>query len=45
MLWWIWLVAGLALMLGELLTPGGFYLLVFRHRSQRHRPRGGARPR
>ncbi len=29
MLWWIWLVAGLALMLGELLTPGGFYLLFF----------------
>lgn len=29
MLWWIWLVAGLALMLGELLTPGGFYLLLF----------------
>ena len=29
MLWRIWLVAGLALMLGELLTPGGFYLLFF----------------
>lgn len=27
--WWVWLVAGIALMLGELLTPGGFYLLFF----------------
>jgi membrane protein implicated in regulation of membrane protease activity len=27
--WWIWLVAGIALMLGELLTPGGFYLIFF----------------
>lgn len=27
--WWIWLLAGFALTLGELLTPGGFYLLFF----------------
>lgn len=29
MAWWIWIVAGLALCVGELLTPGGFYLLFF----------------
>lgn len=29
MKWWIWLAAGIALMLGELLTPGGFYLIFF----------------
>ena len=29
MLWWIWIVAGLGLLLAELLTPGGFYLLFF----------------
>ena len=27
--WWIWIVVGLALMLGELITPGGFYILFF----------------
>ena len=27
--WWIWVVLGLALLLGEILTPGGFYLLFF----------------
>lgn len=27
--WWIWLCAGLLLMLAELLTPGGFYFLFF----------------
>jgi membrane protein implicated in regulation of membrane protease activity len=27
--WWIWLSAGLLLMLAELLTPGGFYFLFF----------------
>lgn len=27
--WWIWLVLGIGLMLGELLTPGGFYLIFF----------------
>jgi membrane protein implicated in regulation of membrane protease activity len=27
--WWIWIVLGLALMLGELITPGGFYILFF----------------
>lgn len=29
MLWWIWLLAGLILVLLELLTPGGFYILFF----------------
>jgi inner membrane protein len=28
-LWWHWLVLGLALALAELATPGGFYLLFF----------------
>jgi membrane protein implicated in regulation of membrane protease activity len=27
--WWIWMILGLLLMLGELLTPGGFYLIFF----------------
>jgi len=27
--WWIWIVFGLALLLGELITPGGFYILFF----------------
>lgn len=27
--WWIWIVLGLALLLGEIVTPGGFYLLFF----------------
>ena len=27
--WWIWVVLGLALLLGEIVTPGGFYLLFF----------------
>lgn len=27
--WWIWLLAGLLLLLGELITPGGFYILFF----------------
>lgn len=27
--WWMWLVLGLLLTAGELLTPGGFYLLFF----------------
>lgn len=26
---WLWLLVGLALCLGELLTPGGFYLIFF----------------
>lgn len=25
--WWIWVIVGVALLVGELLTPGGFYLL------------------
>jgi membrane protein implicated in regulation of membrane protease activity len=29
MAWWIWLVAGIVILLGELLTPGGFYLIFF----------------
>jgi len=29
MLWWHWLVLGLLLTLGELATPGGFYILFF----------------
>lgn len=28
-LWWHWLVLGLLLMLGELVTPGGFYIIFF----------------
>lgn len=27
--WWIWVVLGLLLALGELMTPGGFYLVFF----------------
>ena len=27
--WWIWIVLGLALLIGELITPGGFYILFF----------------
>jgi inner membrane protein len=27
--WWMWVAGGLALMMGELLTPGGFYLFFF----------------
>ena len=29
MQWWIWLVAALALLVVEMLTPGGFYFLFF----------------
>jgi membrane protein implicated in regulation of membrane protease activity len=29
MTWWIWVIAGFALLAAELLTPGGFYLLFF----------------
>jgi inner membrane protein len=29
MAWWIWIVLGLVLLLGEMLTPGGFYILFF----------------
>jgi len=29
MQWWHWLLLGLALMVSELATPGGFYLLFF----------------
>lgn len=27
--WWIWLLLGLLLLLTELLTPGGFYIIFF----------------
>ncbi|MBI5281960.1 MAG: NfeD family protein [Candidatus Solibacter usitatus] len=27
--WWLWFLLGLALLAGELLTPGGFYLIFF----------------
>lgn len=29
MTWWAWLVIGLLLLAGEILTPGGFYLIFF----------------
>ena len=29
MSWWMWAVMGLALLGGEMLTPGGFYFLFF----------------
>lgn len=29
MVWWIWLIAGLLLLILELLTPGGFYVFFF----------------
>jgi inner membrane protein len=29
MQWWIWLVAAVALLVVEMLTPGGFYFLFF----------------
>lgn len=29
MAWWIWVVAGLVFLAGEILTPGGLYLLFF----------------
>jgi len=27
--WWLWILLGLALLLGELVTPGGFYIIFF----------------
>lgn len=27
--WWLWVLIGLALMAGEILTPGGFFILFF----------------
>lgn len=27
--WWVWILAGLLLLVCELLTPGGFYILFF----------------
>lgn len=29
MIWWAWVLLGLALLAGELLTPGGFFLAFF----------------
>lgn len=29
MIWWYWILLGLALLAVEILTPGGFYLLFF----------------
>jgi membrane protein implicated in regulation of membrane protease activity len=29
MLWWMWVLAGLALLVAELATPGGFFLFFF----------------
>jgi len=29
MTWWLWVLLGLALLGGELLTPGGFFLIFF----------------
>lgn len=27
--WWMWILLGLLLLLGELITPGGFYFIFF----------------
>jgi inner membrane protein len=27
--WWLWVLLGLVLMVGEVLTPGGFYIVFF----------------
>jgi membrane protein implicated in regulation of membrane protease activity len=27
--WWLWVILGFLMMVAELLTPGGFYLLFF----------------
>lgn len=29
MVWWIWVLLGLGLLVAELVTPGGFYVLFF----------------
>ena len=29
MVWWAWVLVGFLLLLGELLTPGGFFILFF----------------
>jgi len=29
MTWWMWMLVGLALLAGEILTPGGFYIIFF----------------
>ena len=29
MTWWMWLIVGLGLFAGELVTPGGFFVIFF----------------
>ncbi|MGH7844715.1 MAG: NfeD family protein [Candidatus Binatia bacterium] len=29
MVWWVWLLLGLVLILAEIVTPGGFYIIFF----------------
>lgn len=29
MSWWLWMLVGIALLAGEILTPGGFYIIFF----------------
>ena len=29
MAWWIWVLGGLVLLLAEVLTPGGFFVVFF----------------
>ncbi len=29
MVWWAWVLVGFLLLLGEILTPGGFFILFF----------------
>jgi len=29
MVWWAWVLGGFFLLLGELLTPGGFFIFFF----------------
>jgi membrane protein implicated in regulation of membrane protease activity len=29
MSWWMWILLGLVLLVGEILTPGGFYIIFF----------------
>lgn len=29
MTWWIWIIVGFILLIGEIITPGGFYIIFF----------------
>jgi len=29
MTWWIWIIVGFFLLIGEIITPGGFYIIFF----------------